>query len=187
MPGIPGDGFRAESKKPSVGAHSGRRTRRRVGSRNHRVVVEVRRGRKPRQSGLSLAEVLVSSVIALIGIGALLSAFLTGRFAAEGSKHWTEAMNVASARVEHLKSLPYRDLSSMPAVTTEGGLVLDQAPNGNFVPCDRVTTLTREDEGITIAVEVSWRERRAKSGSGSALLAFDLRTWVTQPGRSPAP
>ena len=181
MPRIRGDGFRVESKQASVRAYDERRSGHGEGAGNHPVVVQDRRRKKPRQTGLSLAEVLVASLIAVIGIGALISAFLTGRFAAEGAKHWTEAMNVARARIEHLKSLPYRDLSSVPAVTTEGGLVLDQARNGNFVPCDRVTTLTQEDDGITIAVEVSWRERTA--GAGSASREWDLRTWVAHLGK----
>jgi hypothetical protein len=94
-------------------------------------------------------------------------------------------MNVARAHMEYLKSLRYAELSSMAAVTTERDLVLDQSPDGNFLPCDRTTNLTMEQNGITIDVVISWRQRSA--GASSRLCRYDLKTWVGYPGRAPSP
>ncbi len=136
------------------------------------------------QKGLSLPEVLVSSLIALIGIGALLSTFLTGRFVNTAAQHYNQAMSLARARAEYLKSLLYRDLSALPSPTTEAGLPLDPRDNGNFIPCDRLTTLQPEDNGMTIEVVVSWNERAA--GSGSRSCSFALKTWVVSPRKPSA-
>jgi len=130
--------------------------------------------------GLSLPEVMVAAVIGLIALGAILSCFLSGRFASTGAKHWTQAMNIARARIEDLKSIRYADLSTMPGVTLEPNLVLDGLDSGNSIRCTRFTTLTPSDDGITIAVLVSWYERTA--GASSTPLSYQLRTWVSSPG-----
>ena len=132
-----------------------------------------------------MPELLAASLIAMLGVGALLSTFLTGRFATAHALHRTQAMNLARARMEYLKSLYFTDLSSMDDVMTEGDLILDQSPEGNFLPCDRTTILTREPNGITIDVVISWRQRSA--GASSKSYRYDLKTWVGYPGRSPSP
>jgi len=130
---------------------------------------------------MCLPEILVSCLIALIGIAAILSSFLTGRLGSTGAKHWTQAMNLTRSRIEYLKSIRYADLSIMPSVTTETDLALDDRGDGNAVRCTRLTALTQEDDGITIAVLVQWNEKTA--GEGFTAWTYNLRTWVAFPGR----
>jgi len=132
------------------------------------------------RKGLSLAEVLVSCLIVLIGISAILSSFLSGRLLSTGAKHWTQAMNVAQARIEYLKSLRYADLSSMPTISTETDVALDERDGGISVRCTRVTVLSPEESGITIGVAVVWNEKAV--GAGSIPWSYQLRTWVSHPG-----
>jgi len=141
------------------------------------------RSRLVAQKGLTLVEILVCSLISLIVLGGILSCFLTGRFATAGARHRTQAMNVARARIEFLKSRPYAELASMDEVTTETDVLLDQGYQGNPLPCTRRTTLTPDENGITIAVVVSWNERTA--GTGSAAGTYELTTWVSSPGAPP--
>jgi len=135
------------------------------------------------QKGLCLPEVMVCCAIALIGIAVTLSSFLSGRFASTGAKHWTQAMNLARARVEYLKSLRYAELAALPPLTTEPNLLLDGRTGVNSIYCTRVTTLTPEQDGITISVLVYWSERTV--GSGPVPLTYRLRTWVAFPGPPP--
>lgn len=135
------------------------------------------------QKGLTLAEVLVSSLISVIVVGGILSCFLTGRFASAGAKHRTQAMNLARARIEFLKSRPYAELTSMAEVTTETGLLLDGEHEGNSLPCTRNTTLTPDQNGITISVVIAWIERTA--GAGVTPSTYELTTWVSSPGPPP--
>lgn len=143
------------------------------------------RERRHLEGGMLLPEVLLSSAIGLIAIAAILTAFVSWRFAAQNVQHWTQAANVARTRLECLKSLQYTSLSTMPAVTPEYGLVLDQAPNGNFIACDRTTVLEEEGEGITVVVAVSWQERTASSTSRRQ--SYDFKTWVGSPRRTSFP
>lgn len=129
--------------------------------------------------GLCLPEVLISCLIALAGIMCILSSFLSGRLASTGAKHWTQAMNLAAARIERLKSIRYADLSLMPAVTTEANVSLDDRGDGNAVQCTRLTSLTQQDGGIAITVLVTWSEKAA--GSGFVPWVYDLRAWVSSP------
>jgi Tfp pilus assembly protein PilV len=130
--------------------------------------------------GLSLPEVLVTCFITVTGLSALLSSFLGGRLASTGAKHWTQAMNLARARIENLKSLPYADLSSMPSATSETGMPLDERDGGGSVRCSRITTLTQQDDGIDITVMVTWDEKEA--GAGFVPWIYQLKTWVGFPG-----
>ena len=132
------------------------------------------------ERGLSLPEILVSCLVGLIGISAILSSFLSGRLSSNAAKHHTQAMNLARARMEYLKSLPYADLSSMPAVTMEANLSLDERDGGNSVPCTRHTILNAEQDGVTIGVMISWKE---KAIGGFRPWYYQLRTWVSSPGR----
>jgi len=143
------------------------------------------RSKRRAEKGLSLPEILVACFISLVAIGAILSAFLSGRLASTGAKHWTQARNLAQARIEQLKSLDYNDLAALPATATETGLVLDDRGGGTGVQCTRTTGLTQEDNGMTIAVTISWNEKTA--GSGSAPWTYDLKTWVAYPGRPAGP
>ncbi len=134
------------------------------------------RGKK----GFSLPEILVSCVIGLIGISAILSSFLGGRLSSAAAQHHTQAMNVARARMEYMKSLTYSDLTALPAVTAEPELSLDQRGDGIALPCMRYTIVNAEQGGITIGVMVTWNE---KVMGGSTPLNFQLRTWVCHPGQ----
>ena len=133
------------------------------------------------EKGLSLPEVLVASLIALIGLGALLSTFMTGRFINTAAQHYNQAMSLARARAERLKSLLYRDLSALPSPTTEAGLPLDPRDSGNFIPCSRITDLQEDADGSGMAIEVKvvWEERSA--GSGQRTCTYNLKTWVCSP------
>ena len=137
------------------------------------------------QKGLSLPEVLIASIIALVGMGSLLTTYTTGRFVNTAAQHYNQAMSLARARAEYLKSMLYRDLAAMPLspdVTTESGLALDfRVDSGNFVPCTRITELIQETDGIEITVKVTWQERSA--GSGSRTLTYQVKTWVCAPGK----
>ena len=131
------------------------------------------------RKGLCLPEILVSCLIAALGILCVLSSFLGGRLASTGARHWTQAMNVARARIEQLKSLRYADLSTMPPVAAEAGILLDERDGGSGIQCSRLTSLTQEDNGITITVLVTWNEKTA--GSGFTPWTYQLRTWVSSP------
>jgi Tfp pilus assembly protein PilV len=139
------------------------------------------RKKRRSQKGLCLPEILVSCLIVLVGIAAILSSFLSGRLASTGAKHWTQATNLARARLEYLKSIRFADLSSMPSVTTEANLALDDRGEGDGTLCTRTTTLTQESNGITIAVTIAWNEKTA--GEGFTAWTYDLKTWVAFPGR----
>jgi Tfp pilus assembly protein PilV len=138
------------------------------------------RNKRRCQKGLCLPEILVSCLIALMGIVAILSAFLGGRLASTGAKHWTQATNLARARIEDLKSLRYVDVAAMPSVTVESDLALDDRGDGRKVHCSRTTTLTQEADGITISVLVAWNEKTA--GQGFTAWTYDLKTWIGFPG-----
>lgn len=131
------------------------------------------------EKGLCLAEILVSCLIAVAGLTCILNSFLTGRLASTGAKHWTQAMNLTSARIEYLKSLRYADLSSMPTVVTEPSVPLDERDGGTSVTCTRMTSLTKENDGIAINVLVLWNEKAAEAGF--VPWTFNLRTWVASP------
>jgi Tfp pilus assembly protein PilV len=137
------------------------------------------------RKGLCLPEILVSCLIGLIGIGAILGSFLSGRLASTGAKHWTQAMNVARSRMEYLKSMRYADLSAMPSVTTEPSVPLDERDAGNSIECVRTTALTPDDTGggITITVLVCWSEKTA--GAGLTPWTYTLKTWVSATGPPP--
>ncbi len=132
------------------------------------------------QKGLCLAEVLVSCLIAIAGIVAVLSSFLSGQLASSGAKHWTQADNLARARIEYLKSITYSELSALPGVAVESNIPLDDRGGGTGIQCTRMTSLTQEDDGISITVLVSWNE---KTAGGFTPWSFQLRTWVAFPGR----
>jgi Tfp pilus assembly protein PilV len=129
--------------------------------------------------GFCMAEVLISCLIAVTGIAAVLSSFLSGRLVSTSAKHWTQAANLARARIEQMKSLSYADLSSSPSASIEPDVVLDDRGNGIGVRCTRITTLTQQDDGITIAATITWKEKAA--GSGFVTWNYQLRTWVNSP------
>jgi Tfp pilus assembly protein PilV len=139
------------------------------------------RAKHRRKRAICLPEVLVSCLIALIGISALLGSFLNGRLLSTGAMHRTQAMNLARARVEYLKSISYTALSAMPAIYVEPNLALDERDDGGCVKATRFTTLTPEQDGISIAVLLAWNEKAA--GAGSKQWTYQLRTWVGFPGR----
>ena len=121
----------------------------------------------------------MACLIAATAIGGVLSTLLSGRLGSTGAKHWTQAVNLASARIEYFKSLRYADISAMPSTIGEIGLALDERDGGSFIQCTRTTSLQPEDNGITIAVVVSWQEKAA--GAGAVPWSFDLKTWVGSP------
>ena len=131
--------------------------------------------------GFCMAELLVSCLIAVAGIAAVLSSFLSGRLVSTGAKHWTQAANMARARIEQMRSLSYTALSSAPSASIEPNLVLDDRGNGVGALCTRITTLTQQDDGITIAATITWREKTA--GAGFVTWNYQLRTWVNSPAR----
>ena len=135
------------------------------------------------QKGLCLAEVLVSSFIVLTGVSAILSSFLSGRFCSSGARHWTQGMNLARARIEYYKSLSYADLSSMPGVTVEPSVPLDQGDGANSIESVVSTGISQQDDGISITVFVCWDERTA--GAGRTPWVYKLKTWVSSPGPPP--
>lgn len=135
------------------------------------------------RKGLCLPEILVSCLIGLIGIGAILGSFLSGRLASTGAKHWSQAMNVARSRMEYLESLRYADLSAMPSLTTETNVPLDERDAGISIKCVRTTCLVPESDGITITVLVCWNEKTA--GAGLIPWTYTLKTWVGSTGPPP--
>lgn len=148
--------------------------------RSHPGIMKSLRKRLRGKKGLSLPEILVSCLVGLIGISAILSSFLSGRLSSNAAKHHTQAMNLARARMEYLKSLRYSDLSSMPAVSMEAGLPLDERDGGNAVACTRHTILNSQPDGVTIGVMISWKE---KAIGGFKPWYYQLRTWVSSPGQ----
>jgi Tfp pilus assembly protein PilV len=142
--------------------------------------MQKRAARLQEAKGLSLPEVLVACLITAAGILSILTTLLSSRIASTGAKHWTQAMNLASARIEQFKSFRYADLQAMPSQTTESAIPLDDRGGGGAVQCTRLTYLTQESAGIAITVLVTWTEKAA--GSGSVPWVYDLRTWVAFPG-----
>lgn len=116
----------------------------------------------------------------MTAVSGALGTLLNGRLSSTGAKHWTQAMNLAKARIEYLKSIRYADLSAMPGATVEASLHLDERDAAAFVSCTRTTTLQPEDNGITITVAISWEEKAA--GAGLLPWSYDLTTWVGFPG-----
>ncbi len=131
------------------------------------------------QKGEYLPEVIVSCLIGAMAIGGALTTLMSGRLSSTGAKHWVQAVNLASARIEYLKSLRYVDISAMPSVSTETDVALDERDGGNSVRCSRTTSLQPQDGGTTVTVTIAWQEKAA--GAGAVPWSFDLKTWVGSP------
>ena len=135
------------------------------------------------RKGLCLPEILVSCLIGLIALGAILTTFLSGRFASNGAKNYTQARNLARQRMEQLQSLTYSELTNMTGSTLESGLVLDDRGLGVGTQCTRVTTITQAGNGISLVITILWNQK--SPGSTITPWSYDLRTWVAYPGRPP--
>lgn len=115
--------------------------------------------------GITLIEVMVATLIAVMVLLALLMSFVMGRFSASVAKHKSQAINLLRARMEEMRDLGYetlQDLSENTPVTTENNLALDVSiDSGEELLCSRVTTITDSnpaDNLLEIKVEISWTE-----------------------------
>jgi type II secretory pathway pseudopilin PulG len=97
--------------------------------------------------GITFVEVLVSVLILAITLGAMLTAFLIGRFSAEKSKHYAEALNHARAAMEELID----DQSAVPVLPAG-----DISDLGGFYTW---SVTPRSADLQQILVTVTWQER----------------------------
>lgn len=121
-----------------------------------------------RKKGFTLIEAAVSLLILGIALGAMLGAFVIGRFSVSNAKHRTEAMNHARAAMEKYIddgtttfTLPDADIKSLGGSCS----VAETKNYGGF------TGLTR------IVVTISWNER---TFGGSKQLSEQLVTLVRE-------
>ncbi len=122
-----------------------------------------------KNSGFTLAEVLVSVIIGALVVVPMLSSFLMGRASTEVAKHRTQAMNVIRARMEYLQSKGYNYINSLPPEEYYQELYLDENESGEAIPCMCTTMVTDMDGDDLLEVEVTvhWQERRLGSGNSS--------------------
>lgn len=133
--------------------------------------------------GLCLPEIMVSCLIGLVALGAILSTFLSGRMASHTAKNYTQARNLARARMEQLQSLFYSELTNMMGASVEPGLVLDDRGDGVGTQCSRVTTIAQAGNALDLTVTILWNQKTA--GSAATPTSYDLRTRVFYPGIPP--
>ena len=121
-----------------------------------------------RNSGFTLAEVLVSVIIGALVVVPMLSSFLMGRTSTEVAKHRTQAMNLIRARLEYLQSQGYDYINTLPPEEYYQELYLDENESGETIPCMCTTMVTDMDGDDLLEVEVSvfWEERRFGIGDG---------------------
>ena len=126
--------------------------------------------------GSTLLEVMIASVVLAVAILGVLSAMSTSQVASAAAAEETAAMQLASARMEFLRTLAYQDLEAMAGDSTfEPGAVPGEAEgNGNghayayghlkgkngALPSGS-QVVTKENGMLVVTVTVTWSSRSA--------------------------
>ena len=118
---------------------------------------------KTNRDGFTLAEVMVSTFITLLVLGALLTSFVMGRFAASLAKHKSQAINLLQARMEEEKALGYDALQAKRLQEPEqDGVVLDgNVDSRDNLVCTLMTNIIDvdpSDDILEIRTRASWSE-----------------------------
>jgi len=117
---------------------------------------------RKQNSGFTLAEVLVATIISALVIIPTLSTYLMGRVGTEVAKHRTQAMNVIRARIEYLESKGYNYVNQLPYEDWYQKMELDENEEGEAIPCwvDTIVMDSDGDDLLEVEVWIFWQENR---------------------------
>ena len=122
--------------------------------------------------GFTLLEVIIALGILLVGAVGALSLFSYGFRAITISKHITAATNIARARLEEIRNLPFEDITT---VYPDGSVFPVENPS---LPEGATWTVSYPDgteaDPLRISLVVSWQE-------GDRTGRVELMTLVTSP------
>ena len=107
-----------------------------------------------RQRGFSLIEVVVSMLILAVGMVAGLAITQAGQTGMEAGRHLSEAVGLAQANMEEMRSLSYDELSG-------GDLESEEDVNG----FKRISTVEPDAPGrhfMTLRVTVEWKDKTGR-------------------------
>ena len=133
--------------------------------------------------GFTLVEVLMTSLILVVGLFALLSTFDTARTETAGSERSAQAIRVGEQELERLLAVPYNSLgentATPPATCTQRSSVQTSYAPGTAV-------VAPAGAAVSVTPARTWSVTRLGTTSSVRGCVYDFVRWVDDPNCSEA-
>jgi prepilin-type N-terminal cleavage/methylation domain-containing protein len=133
------------------------------------------------EDGFTLIEVLVASVVLVVGLFALLTTFDQTRTQTAGSERSAQAIRVAERQLERLLAIPYNSLAQNSAATAPSTCTQASTIAASYAPGAAVATA-----GAAVTPTSTWSATRMGTTSSVRGCVYAFVRWVNDPACSDA-
>ena len=148
---------------------------------SHDSMEAPRLSRARAEDGFTIVEVLVASVVMVVGLLALLATFDHARNLTSGSERSAQAIRVAERELERLMAIPYNSLAQNSTATAPATCTQSSSIAGSYASGVAVAAA-----GAAVTPTATWSVTRMGATSSVAGCLYAFVTWADDPSCSEA-